>query len=253
MPLRFTTRDGNPASGSDAIFPIVKSVDGKIYQIGTGFFICTNGIFLTASHVLRDVLDTSGVQKSQIGIIQFIHNNQYIIRPIVRCCFHPSSDIACGVIAEAKHNETGELLLNKCMILSTKEQPIQSTIATWAFPETHIDTNGSVQTLRFNPSFSEGVLEEHFPEGRDSHLLSFPCYQGTAYLKGGTSGGPVINLENGRVFAINCSSYEGLNLSFYASLTNVLDLTVSKVVIGTEHFDVVSLANLAELRYLDCN
>lgn len=53
----FATANGAAAQGYDAIFPIMKVVDGRWHPIGTGFFIMTHGVFLTAWHVLHDALD----------------------------------------------------------------------------------------------------------------------------------------------------------------------------------------------------
>jgi len=44
--------DGSLANPNEAIFPIVAFDNaGKIVVIGTGFFISSNGLFVTAAHV----------------------------------------------------------------------------------------------------------------------------------------------------------------------------------------------------------
>ena len=65
----------------------------------------------------------------------------------------------------------------------------------------------------------EGVITKHYPIKRDSGLLSWPCYETTMELKGGSSGGPVfISGSNGVVFAVNCSALDS-KLSHISSLS----------------------------------
>jgi hypothetical protein len=51
-----TTGEGHPTLPDFSIFPIVRHDDDKMRMVGTGFFITTNGLFVTAKHVLQDVL-----------------------------------------------------------------------------------------------------------------------------------------------------------------------------------------------------
>jgi hypothetical protein len=52
------TGDGLPADLGYAVFPIVRYVEhGKIDLLGTGFFIATCGVFVTARHVLKAPFD----------------------------------------------------------------------------------------------------------------------------------------------------------------------------------------------------
>ena len=84
----FRTDKGEPADPGHAIFPIVKYVDGKMHLIGTGFFITTHGIFVTAKHVLMDPFDRDGRERYPIGI------------------FHPAADVTVGVAQMMHHNRT---------------------------------------------------------------------------------------------------------------------------------------------------
>jgi hypothetical protein len=46
---------------SRAIFPVVRfGADGLMDLLGTGFFISTNGLFVTARHVLSAPFDSRG-------------------------------------------------------------------------------------------------------------------------------------------------------------------------------------------------
>ena len=80
--------DGNVIEPNKAIFPIIKeNSHGDFYLIGTGFFITNSGIFVTAKHVLLDVIDKNGEQTHPIFLIQFLGDG-YIKRPILRCTLH---------------------------------------------------------------------------------------------------------------------------------------------------------------------
>lgn len=86
--------------GTHTIFPIVKQVEGgDIQLIGTGFFIAGNGVFATAKHVLFDVLDDNGQQTFPIGIFHFFPDDQFIIRPVLRCSHNTVADVAIGIAA----------------------------------------------------------------------------------------------------------------------------------------------------------
>jgi hypothetical protein len=65
--------EGNRADLTKAIFPILKKDKyGDFYLIGTGFFITDNGIFVTAKHVLLDVIDENGGQTHSIFLVQYL-------------------------------------------------------------------------------------------------------------------------------------------------------------------------------------
>ncbi|MFN4775845.1 MAG: hypothetical protein ACK5L4_08530 [Pseudanabaena sp.] len=91
--------EGNRADLTKAIFPILKKDKyGDFYLIGTGFFITDNGIFVTAKHVLLDVIDENGGQTHSIFLVQFLEEG-YLYRPILRCTSHEVADITVGISA----------------------------------------------------------------------------------------------------------------------------------------------------------
>lgn len=117
---QFKSADGNgiPCDPMEPIVPILKKLSEEQWQlIGTAFYITTNGIFLTARHVLDDVIN-QGAQTHPIAIFHFLHNKQYIIRPILRAFSKNHSDVSAGLAADIKNNLTGNLLENKILTLS---------------------------------------------------------------------------------------------------------------------------------------
>ncbi len=56
--VKWSRDDGRTTEGNEAIFPIcTPDNSGQLGLIGTGLFITTNGIFVTAKHVLMNKED----------------------------------------------------------------------------------------------------------------------------------------------------------------------------------------------------
>ena len=219
---------GRPASPNDAIFPIVsQEQDGTFIAIGTGFFIAQNGIFVTAAHVIAEVLDSNGAAKAPFGIFHLLPSHQYILRPIISTTRHLQYDVAVGVVAPALHNTTREALPNKVLVLTKSAPEANDPAFTYAFPRTTV-TRGKPQQIAFLPRYFEGCVRKHYPIGRDIVLLPGPCYETTLVLHGGASGGPVFN-ASGRVFGINSTSVDEAPVSFVSCILPVLELGIDNI------------------------
>jgi hypothetical protein len=107
MGVGFRKNDGQEADGALAIFPIVKKIDGLFKLVGTAFFISNTGLFVTAKHVMEDVLDKDMRLKCPIYGLQLLENNKYFIRQILRYSFNTKSDIVVGVLRALTHKKTG--------------------------------------------------------------------------------------------------------------------------------------------------
>jgi hypothetical protein len=94
---KWSTKDDKPAQGNYAIFPLCESDErNNLRFIGTAFFICTNGVFVTAKHV---VMDQRGEQPiDPLTAIQFIDGNRCVLRPVLSLSTN-SSDVVIGVLA----------------------------------------------------------------------------------------------------------------------------------------------------------
>lgn len=217
-----------PINPMRVVFPIV-SYDSseRIQLIGTGFFITTNGLFVTARHVLLDALDQKGRQKYPIALFQFLDDNVYIPRPIVSCVYHSIADVTVGVAASVKWQ--GSPLKNPILGLTLVPPNINARVATYAYPK-HKNVLGEDgrQILALAPTFYDGDLVAYFPKGRDSVLLPGPCYQTSITVHGGASGGPVFD-QNGEVFGINSTGIMGADISFVSNIKEIFDLAVDGV------------------------
>lgn len=205
---KWHTGDGVSAEGQDAIFPICTlDKTGLLAFIGTAFFICTNGVFVTAKHVLLNNRGENLVEP--LYGIHFLGESIYVLRPVMQVCIDNLSDVAVGVLAIATNNETGELLTNKILILTDEIPDVGEIATTFAYPKTQVKDVNSIRELHFETSWHCGFVLNYLPEGRDRVMLPGPCYRTTIEILHGASGGPVMNTK-ARVFAVNSTGFDGL-------------------------------------------
>ena len=217
---RFIDFDGTGALGHHAIFPILKQVgDGCFNLIGTGFFISSFGLFVSAKHVLRDCFDEKGKQKFSVCLLQFFSDNRYLFRHIAWCCSHNRADVAVGLAEGTSGGES-----NPALPLTTVGPSNGELAATFAYPETKIEQLGATQVMNFKAEFYDGSIVKYFPNGRDKVMFPGPCYQTTMVIKGGASGGPVVG-KSGRAFAINSTGFDGASdISFVSRIDEIIYL-----------------------------
>ena len=201
------TGDGQNVQKLDCIFPIMKqTASGQFQLVGTGFYICMQSVFITATHVLKDVLDKTGKQKEAIGIFHFSKDGKYMMLPILWAWHSTDADISIGKAAPAYHNITKQPLMNSVVTLTQRQPNIGEQAVTYAYPDFNREQNGKTQELYFRPHYYDGKIQEFYSKGRGT-LMPWPHYRTDIHLHGASSGGPVFD-KFGRVFAINCKSYD---------------------------------------------
>lgn len=238
--------DGRPADLSLASFPIFQQDDdGSGRLIGTGFFITTNGLFVTARHVLEAVLDAQGDQRYPILLMQFLPGNRCLYRPILRCATHPFADVGVGVAAEML-DPSGIPLTNNILTLTTEPVPVGAHVATYAYPRhSNLSRNG-LRVLNLMPAYYDGYIEEYFPNGRDRIMMPAPCYQTNIVIHGGASGGPVFTPRSGCVFGVNSTGFDGANVSYISRVNEILPLRLDDVSIGDAPPRCMRISDIAE-------
>ena len=238
----------------EAVFPIIKhDSDGGIDFIGTGFYISTSGLFVTARHVLHEAIDGQGNQISSLSIIHLFNGNKVLIRPVLRFCSSNTADVSVGVAAPMTHDVTGETLRSKILKISFSPVVIGEKVMTFAYPNTVVERDDSKSIINSYPNKYDGCIEEYFPEKRDSHFMPWPCYRTNIYIHGGASGGPVFSASSGRVIGVNCSSYKGSeNVSFVTALGTIRNTTIADcIVAGDVEPRVISLSELIDRGHVD--
>ena len=242
---------GLPADAKEAIFPIIKQDihTNQFSLVGTGFFISSTGLLMTAKHVLQDVISN---QKAvgPIGILHCLPNNEYKMRSITRGFWSRHSDVAVAQLDQPVHKETKAVLQNKLLKLSTSKPSINDIVFTFVYPASEFSKEDSSQKIVLCPSFYEGKLIESFPKGRDRTMLPNPCWRTDIYIHGGASGGPVFN-SKGFVIGINSTSLNiAPNCSHISTIEHALSIEVSRLRINRTAQTSFSLKELGNLRII---
>ncbi len=227
----FKAIDGNgyAIDPGKAICPIFRQEnDNSLKLIGTGFYVSNNGIFITAAHVLKDVVSEDGEQERAIVVFDFSNKNQYIIRNLLRGIVKNQSDVGVGMCREMEHKTSKKKLLNKILCLSKNSPKVGDKIFTYAYPNT-VHRKTDKEEIHLNPLFYEGEMTDSFPNGRDSVFLPSKCYQTSITIHGGASGGPVFN-SKGHVIGINSTGFEGCNdVSFISSIEDAFEISLPDI------------------------
>lgn len=240
MRLRQPRGEGlnDPLVGTAPIFKI--SLKGSAQLIGTGFWVTTHGHLITAWHVIQDNIGKDGVDEGPICAVQTLHDRTFVVRMLRKSDKHDTFDLALSETVVP----FDEAPLTIRHMLTLDEPKIGSRVHTHSFlaPNQNFlgERNPGVTTfsfqgegfipegdLRFDVSYMArvgfGKVTDRFPDGRDVVMLPFPCFQSDMPIYGANSGGPVFD-EKGRVCGINCTSYEGSDISFHVPLKGVLHL-----------------------------
>jgi hypothetical protein len=211
----------------DTIFPIL-SGDPETQEfefVATGFFIHAGGGFVTAKHVM---LDNDGKPTKPFFAVQTIEGKEHVIRRIGHWSQSNISDICVGLLVPQQYTrEMGwqpREIRAVPLTLNLSQLSINDEIKTFAYPLSKISNRDGEQWGEFEGKWINGVIEDHFPKGRDTVLLPGPCYQTSMTILGGASGGPVI--KDGGVVGINSTGYDGTQLSYITPITEVLELNV---------------------------
>lgn len=234
---RFKSGSGETVQGWEAIVPILRA-DASPKQltcIGTGFFIHTGGILVTAAHVVRDIcgedgqqsLTTEGEPVAGLMAMQYVPPDQMIRRDIVKVAAHLRADVAVAGVSTLLKQETGIPVRNKVLRLTAEVPTVGDYVATWAFPKSVHETKDNIGTVTIVPKFYEGKITCEYRNGRDSVMLPGPCYETNLSLEGGSSGGPVFD-ERGHVFAVNSTGIDGSDIAFVSHIQSICGLPIAE-------------------------
>lgn len=244
-------RNGRLADPNEVIFPIFRTdSNGLLHFLATGFFVTRYGWFVTAKHVIEDVLDDRGKPNYGLSIIQFSEGRIYRVRPVTSCVCHDSADVAVGICAPMKHKVTGEPLFNKVLSLEPLLLLPGCPVWTYAYPSTTV-VHSEKQHVNISPNFYVGEVAEFYSSGRDRWMLPAPCYRTTITLHAASSGGPVFG-PGSAVVGINSTSIDGAeDVSFVSRIQDILPLGVPDVQIeGEEEQRRITISELAEMNHV---
>ncbi|HEY4132543.1 MAG TPA: serine protease [Gemmatimonadaceae bacterium] len=225
MNYRVQTLAGETVEPHTVIFPILKEITPhRTRLVGTGFFITSIGHFVTAKHVIQDVLDPkTRRQLHPLHALHFVVGAETLVRGITKVSLHDEVDLAVGKMDYHQVTATGEILTNRVPTFTTSVPPANSDLVTFAYPESDADFEGGQQSS-FRPQFYSGKMLRASDVPRDRVLVNWPHYCTSIDMLGGASGGPVFD-NQGRVCAINCVG----GLKDLSYLSRVIDLVNMRV------------------------
>lgn len=216
---------------------LTHDADGQWRLIGTGFYVSGDGLFVTAKHVIEDVLRGN----QQISPLVILHlrsesglfgAQEYLLRPITQCWLGDSADIALGVAAHAMNNLTGEVLSHWSWPLSWAVPPVGASVATYAFPSHAITQTDDGQTIAFRPDLYPGTIQQ-VGDFRDLGVMPFPYMQVDCRIHGAASGGPIVG-PDGAVTGVNCTEYAPDGPGFGAQIRCLQDAFIDDALLSGE-------------------
>lgn len=234
----FATIGPFPHETQMSIMPVVAMKGQYLRGVGTCFAISSQGLVLTARHVIEDALeiDDNGERKDpdlRVGALYAaapepedlgkVPDLVGGLLPADKVHYSGSHDIALMQLNIPRRRETGERIrmpqLKLGVRIPTEGEPCVAMgyhAMDWK-PANGPHTHSVVQSY----SASQGCIGPVHLIKRDEVLMKFPCFQTDCKLVGGMSGGPVIDDVNGSAIGIVCASFEvpdGQRHISYASL-----------------------------------
>lgn len=218
-------------------FPLLSHDDRGVWElVGTGFYISSDGLFVTAAHVIEHVLEKDR-QAAPLVIMHLWSESglfgpqSYLLRPVAQCWMGDTADVALGVAAHATNNTSGETLSHWSWPLSWEPLTVGQPAATYAFPNHSIDQTEACQTFHFQPDLYRGSVLG-IGEFRDSVLVPYPYVYVSSRIHGAASGGPLVSGNS--VVGINCVYLEPEGPGVAAQVRNLEGSFIDDAVLSGE-------------------
>lgn len=217
-------------------FPVLSHDTSGVWRlIGTGFYISADGLFVTAKHVIEDVL----IEDQQTLPLAIMHlrsasdlfgADEYLLRPILQCWIGDNADIVLGVAAQATNNATGKILSHWSWPLSWTTPEVGIRTATYAFPNHTLESSDTGQVFHFHPDLYAGTVQE-VGNCRDRVLVPYPYMQVDFRIHKAASGGPVVGTD-GTVIGVNCREMDPAGPGVVAQIRCLQDAYIDYAMIA---------------------
>jgi V8-like Glu-specific endopeptidase len=225
---------------TSSIVPLISENknNNRLFFIGTAFYISGLGILMTAKH---NLFDKNAKFFDNLGVYNFLPDNQYILRPIRKLIYSNDYDIAYLLPEEIKYKGT-ELVLSQSLVLTDSTPKTGEQLGTYGYPNSKMDN----YRADFNAKFYKGNCTKFHPNGFS--ILKNPCYQTTILIMGGASGGPVFD-KDGKVFAVCSTGYDLIDGEENISLVTPISPSFSMTIEDGKN-ETTTISNLIERKII---
>lgn len=247
MRLKKLRPDSHSGDQLIGIAPIYKvSLSGEPTLIGTGFWVTDKGHLVTAWHVIEENIDDEGVDAGPIYAICMTPDRTHVPRTLRKSYRDKIFDLALSETSGGDdpyygmtwplpmtldHPEVGDEISTHAFVAKGQqffEGPPGGTTTSKFSATLYVPDLDLTYSLEYMTRRETGQVRMVFSDARDSVMLPFPCFQSEMPIYGANSGGPVFDAK-GRICGVNCSSYEGTNISFHVPIKGVLDLWARQI------------------------
>ena len=248
-----TAIDGNknPIDPKYGVFPIMKEISkGNLSIIGTGFYLTRYGLFITAKHVMDELVDW---KKKSIGVSFVCHcpnETEIIMRRILSASLLDSYDLAICQADNYMEKVPERPLINMRPCLSTKIPAAGAKLVTFTYPENEVldfSQNENIPTIRSD--YYEGQLLRYVAVS-ENPSIPYPHFETSIKLKSGSSGGPVF--ADGKIIGVNCRGWdfheddENGNLSYIVPINHLVSVTVELNQLPNNSWEKNQIKNIKE-------
>lgn len=217
--ISFQNHEGQCDKSTPAIFMIGNEGSGEFLgPLATGFFGNDCGVFFTAAHVFPE-------DRTPCCIIQVRPEADEMLHRSVAVAYrHARTDVAIGLVEAFRHRESRASVKTEAMAVTSELPGPGDIVFSFGFPDPVVfpEQPGHPTVVLHDPVGAYGVVEQHFPNGRDAVLQPGYCIQVSFGVPRGASGSPVMD-SYGRVFGVISTSLEG-GPSFVAPLRDIFGM-----------------------------
>jgi hypothetical protein len=242
--MDFMRRDGTSAAEPlEAIAPIFKATARGLEILGTGFFVTSCGTMFTAAHVATQWEPGTDL----LVFHKEFQGPMHSLRRVIQIIPHPIADVAVLRLESVTSETTQQRLRCGTLRITVDVPPVQTRVGCWGFPQSVLlPPNAQYDgfAVALERGSAEGLIEEHFPNGRDRVIQPGECFQTSMNTMGGASGGPVFN-ERGEAFAVVSSGFDE-HTTYVAPIRDLALAKIYKIEQPPKPPEVVNLMEYVE-------
>ncbi len=227
--MNFITDDGVSIPLNQLILPLAIETEYGFEILGTAFLYNPGGGFITAKH---NFFDNDGrTLHKRILALDYRSKTEIYYRPIEKFYVFPEKrDVCVGMLGDDRVGN-GVDLTNEIFTLDPRKLEVGERIITVAYPlnkVTKVDEANFTAMCRLEKH--DGVITQHYPEGRDRSGLPYECYETSMKMDSGASGGPVFD-SIGNVIGINSRGLEsdGDSVSWITPIAEIMNIRIPEL------------------------